>query len=62
MAPYAKSQGGPLDEDDIDLLLQWFHESSGVEKPIEMSTKPINGKCSARKSTVCQKLCSPVMV
>ena len=43
MAPYAKSQGGPLDSDDIELLLQWLHELSGVKKPIEMSTKPVTG-------------------
>lgn len=43
MAPYAKSQGGPLDGDDIELLIQWLHELSGVKKPIEMSTKPVTG-------------------
>ena len=50
MAPYAKSQGGPLGEDDIDLLLKWFHESSGVKKPIEMSTKPIAGNAALGKT------------
>lgn len=43
MAPYAKSQGGPLDRDDIELLIQWLHESSFVKKPIEMSIKPVTG-------------------
>jgi cbb3-type cytochrome c oxidase subunit III len=43
MAPYAKKQGGPLDDEDIDLLLQWLYELSGVKKPIEMSTKPVTG-------------------
>lgn len=43
MAPYAKSQGGPLDRDDIELLIQWLHELSGVKKPIEMSLKPVAG-------------------
>lgn len=50
MAPYAKSQGGPLDEDDIDLLLQWLHELSGVKKPIEMSTKPVIGNVTLGKA------------
>ncbi|ULQ54007.1 c-type cytochrome [Flavihumibacter fluvii] len=43
MAPYAKSQGGPLDGDDIELLIHWLHELSGVKKPIEMSIKPVTG-------------------
>ncbi|RYY17687.1 MAG: c-type cytochrome [Chitinophagaceae bacterium] len=43
MAPYAKSQGGPLDSEDIELLLQWLHELSGVKKPIDMSSKPVRG-------------------
>lgn len=50
MAPYAKSQGGPLDDDDIDLLLQWLHELSGVKKPIEMSTKPVPGNAALGKT------------
>ncbi|MEO6550048.1 MAG: c-type cytochrome [Ferruginibacter sp.] len=49
MAPYAKKQGGPLDEDDIDLLLQWLYELSGVKKPIKMSTKPISGNVAQGK-------------
>ncbi|MEO6685584.1 MAG: c-type cytochrome [Dyadobacter sp.] len=49
MAPYAKSQGGPLDEDDIDLLIHWLHEKSGVKKPIEMSTEPIAGNAAIGK-------------
>ncbi|RYG00549.1 MAG: c-type cytochrome [Chitinophagaceae bacterium] len=43
MAPYAKSQGGPLGAADIDLLLKWMYELSGVKKPIEMSAKPVKG-------------------
>lgn len=50
MAPYAKSQGGPLDRDDIDLLLQWLYELSGVKKPVEMSTKPVNGNAVLGKT------------
>jgi mono/diheme cytochrome c family protein/rhodanese-related sulfurtransferase/catechol 2,3-dioxygenase-like lactoylglutathione lyase family enzyme len=50
MAPYAKNQGGPLDEDDIDLLLQWLYESSGVKKPIELSAKPVVGNITVGRS------------
>jgi len=49
MAPYAKSQGGPLGDQDIALLLQWLHESSGVKKPIEMSTEPVSGDAALGK-------------
>ncbi|KAA5542916.1 c-type cytochrome [Adhaeribacter rhizoryzae] len=49
MAPYAKSQGGPLEDVDIDLLLQWLQESSGVKKPIEMSAEPITGNVALGK-------------
>lgn len=54
MAPYAKSQGGPLDEDDLDLLIQWLHEASGVEKPIKMSTKPVTGNVALGKTLYAQ--------
>ncbi len=50
MAPYAKSQGGPLEEDDIEVLLLWLHESSGVKKPIELSAKPIRGNVTQGKA------------
>ncbi|WP_159469288.1 c-type cytochrome [Dyadobacter sp. 3J3] len=43
MAPYAKSQGGPLSSGEIELLLKWLHEKSGVKKPIEMSSEPVRG-------------------
>lgn len=43
MAPYAKSQGGPLDEADIEILIQWLRGKSGVNKPIEMSVDPVTG-------------------
>ncbi len=54
MAPYAKSQGGPIDEDDIQLLLHWLHEASGVEKPIEMSAKPVSGNVALGKTLYAQ--------
>lgn len=50
MAPYAKSQGGPLDDDDMELLLHWLHEASGVTKPIELSAKPITGNVPVGKT------------
>jgi cbb3-type cytochrome c oxidase subunit III len=49
MAPYAKSQGGPLDEADIDLLIHWLQQLSGVKKPIEMSAEPITGNAALGK-------------
>lgn len=49
MAPYAKNQGGPLDETDIEIIVDWLHESSGVKKPIEMSTTPVSGNVSLGK-------------
>lgn len=49
MAPYAKTQGGPLDDDEIDLLIQWFYELSGVKKPIELLAKPVVGNVALGK-------------
>jgi mono/diheme cytochrome c family protein/rhodanese-related sulfurtransferase len=57
MAGYAKNQGGPLREDDIDLLLQWLYELSGVEKPVEMSTESITGNVDLGK-TLYTKYCA----
>lgn len=50
MAPYAKSQGGPMDEDDIDLLIQWLHEQSGVKKPVELAADPVAGDAALGKT------------
>lgn len=58
MAPYEKSQGGPLDEDDIELILQWLYELSGVKKPIEMSIKPITGNVALGKRLYAKKCAS----
>lgn len=49
MAPYLKEQGGPLDEEDIEMLIVWLREKSGVKKPIEMSTDPVMGNGSIGK-------------
>ncbi|RZM05145.1 MAG: GLPGLI family protein, partial [Pedobacter sp.] len=58
MAPYARNQGGPLDWDDMELLIQWLHESSGVKKPIEMSAKPVSGDAIAGKVLYAQHCAS----
>lgn len=43
MAGYLQDQGGPLEYIEIELLLKWLYESSGVEKPVELSRDPIAG-------------------
>ena len=43
MAGYSQDQGGPLEYIEIELLLKWLYESSGVEKPVELSRDPIAG-------------------
>ncbi|MBX2875193.1 MAG: c-type cytochrome [Saprospiraceae bacterium] len=43
MAGYLKDQGGPLEYIEIELLLKWFNEMAGVEKPTELSRDPIVG-------------------
>lgn len=50
MGPYAKKQGGPLDKDDLDLLLRWLREAAGVKKPVELNLDPINGNADAGKN------------
>lgn len=43
MAGYYKEQGGPLEFLEIELLLKWLNESSGVEEPVELSRDPVIG-------------------
>ena len=43
MAPYSKKQGGPLDREEIALLLKWLYDTSGVEKPVELNLEPVIG-------------------
>jgi cbb3-type cytochrome c oxidase subunit III len=43
MAGYYDQQGGPLELIEIELLLQWLYEKSGVEEPIELSREPVIG-------------------
>ncbi|MDX2067977.1 MAG: c-type cytochrome, partial [Haliscomenobacter sp.] len=49
MAAYAKDQGGPLEYLDIDLLITWLREKSGVKKPLELSTDPVSGDVALGK-------------
>jgi len=49
MAAYAKNQGGPLELIEIDLLISWLREKSGVKKPIELSLDPISGNVAQGK-------------
>lgn len=43
MGGYLNTQGGPLEYIEIELLLQWLYEQSGVEEPIELSREPVTG-------------------
>lgn len=43
MAGYLSTQGGPLEYIDIELILQWLYEESGVEEPIKLSREPVMG-------------------
>lgn len=43
MAGYALEQGGPLDMIEVELLLKWLSESSGVEEPLKLSREPVKG-------------------
>lgn len=57
MAGYYKEQGGPLGFLEIELLLKWLEESSGVEEPIELSRDPVAGD-AALGSAVYAKHCA----
>lgn len=43
MAGYYEEQGGPLSYIEIELLLKWLEEQSGVEEPIRLSREPVRG-------------------
>ncbi len=43
MAGYYSEQGGPLNYIEIELLLKWLDESSGLEAPIQLSREPVIG-------------------
>lgn len=43
MAGYYDQQGGPMNRVEIELLLRWLKEMSGMEEPVELSRDPIAG-------------------
>ncbi len=43
MAGYITEQGGPLEYIEIELLLQWLYETSGVKETVELSREPVTG-------------------
>ncbi len=43
MGGYISRQGGPLEFIEIELLLKWLYEKSGVEEPIKLSREPVVG-------------------
>lgn len=59
MGGYLNTQGGPLEYIEIELLLQWLYDQSGVEEPIELSREPVIGDVAvgaeiyANKCSVC---------
>jgi cbb3-type cytochrome c oxidase subunit III len=59
MAGYLKREGGPLEYIEIELILQWLYESSGVKEPVELSREPIEGSVTlgsaiyTKNCTVC---------
>lgn len=58
MAGYSKEQGGPLNFADIELLIQWLYELSGVEEPVKLSTESITGNAAHGKTLYEQKCAS----
>ena len=57
MAGFAKSQGGPLESVEIELLLKWFNEMADVKEPITLSREPIIGDIT-RGSTIYNQQCA----
>jgi len=43
MGGYLDSQGGPMEYIEIEQLLQWLYETSGVEDEIKISREPVKG-------------------
>ena len=61
MAPYSKQQGGPLDRDDIDLLIKWLHDMSGAKRPSRCQPIPSREMQSGGKYSMLN-IALPVMV
>lgn len=59
MAGYYSEQGGPLELIEVEILLKWLHEQSGVEEPINLSRETVagdpelGGEIYAAKCAVC---------
>lgn len=58
MAGYITDQGGPLEYIEIELLLQWLYETSGVEKPVELSREPVVGNITLGSTLYVQNCAS----
>ncbi len=43
MAGYLNTQGGPMEYIEIELILKWLYEMSGVEEAVELSREPVLG-------------------
>lgn len=43
MAGYLDRQGGPLEYIDVEIILQWLYQTSGVEEPIELPRETVLG-------------------
>ncbi len=43
MAGYLKQEGGPLEYIEIEMIMQWLFQTSGVKVPIEVSRDPVAG-------------------
>jgi cbb3-type cytochrome c oxidase subunit III len=54
MAGYLKEQGGPMEYGEIELLLQWLMEESGVSEPVELTTDAIVGDVKLGKNLYVQ--------
>ncbi|MFT5885414.1 MAG: cbb3-type cytochrome c oxidase subunit III [Arcticibacterium sp.] len=57
MAGYLKREGGPLEYIEIEMIMQWLYQTSGVKQPIEVSREPVMGNISLG-ATIYAKNCS----
>ena len=55
MGGYLKSQGGPMEYIEIELLLQWLYNEAEVEKPIDLSREPVLGDIDLGASLYTEK-------
>ena len=57
MAGYLDREGGPLEYIEVELILKWLYETSGVEEPVELSREPVLGDV-ALGSSIYSKNCA----